>query len=232
MGAQKEIRHRADLSDHLAAERTFLAWIRTGLALTGFGFVLARFSLILQEFQYTRHITSTRPYELSPWFGTALIAVGVAVYIISAWHHIRLVRRLDRGGPLPSRPSTEAVAIALFLALVGLVMVIYLVSVWNYRYPDSGNGGEPSMTPAAGKVIVTKAGSHSADPTLEKPEAMLRAGDGGAESGIFRNADFPPRASKGETSCQKCGQCRSLVPAVPLNSLNWRSKSRALDKCV
>ena len=32
-------------SDYLAAERTFLAWIRTGLALMGFGFVVARFGL-------------------------------------------------------------------------------------------------------------------------------------------------------------------------------------------
>jgi hypothetical protein len=34
-------------SDYLAAERTFLAWIRTGLALMGFGFVVARFGLFL-----------------------------------------------------------------------------------------------------------------------------------------------------------------------------------------
>ena len=31
-----------------AAERTFLAWIRTGLALMGFGFVVARFGLFLR----------------------------------------------------------------------------------------------------------------------------------------------------------------------------------------
>lgn len=109
MGASTEMKQRADLSDHLAAERTFLAWIRTGLALTGFGFLLARFSLILQETQYTRHIPSARPFEMSPWFGTVLIAVGVIVYLLSAWHHLRLVRELDRGGPFPSRPSTKVI---------------------------------------------------------------------------------------------------------------------------
>ena len=41
----------AGLSDSLAAERTFLAWIRTGLALMGFGFVVARFGLFLQQLQ-------------------------------------------------------------------------------------------------------------------------------------------------------------------------------------
>ena len=31
-----------------AAERTFLAWIRTGLALMSFGFVVSRFELFLR----------------------------------------------------------------------------------------------------------------------------------------------------------------------------------------
>ena len=51
MDAPKEMRKRADLRDYLAAERPFLAWIRTGLALMGFGFVVARFGAFLQQFQ-------------------------------------------------------------------------------------------------------------------------------------------------------------------------------------
>ncbi len=43
MDAPKEMSPRADLRDYLAAERTFLAWIRTGLALMGFGFVCSAF---------------------------------------------------------------------------------------------------------------------------------------------------------------------------------------------
>ncbi len=34
---------------YMAAERTFLAWIRTGIAFMGFGFVVARFGLFLRE---------------------------------------------------------------------------------------------------------------------------------------------------------------------------------------
>jgi inner membrane protein YidH len=123
--------HAADLRDSLAAERTLLAWIRTGLALMGFGFVVARFGLFLQQVQLIQqHATAAAPsYGESLWFGTALIALGVVVNLLSAWHHLRLVRDLDQGRTIASRPSKQAVLVALLLALVGLAMAIYLVSV-------------------------------------------------------------------------------------------------------
>src|SRR2546429_7603792 len=37
------------VTDHLANERTFLAWIRTGLSIIAFGFVVERFGLLLRE---------------------------------------------------------------------------------------------------------------------------------------------------------------------------------------
>ena len=36
-------------SNHLANERTFLAWVRTALSLLGLGFVLARMGLFLRQ---------------------------------------------------------------------------------------------------------------------------------------------------------------------------------------
>ena len=121
--------HRASLSDYLAAERTLLAWIRTGLALMGFGFVVARFGLFLQQLETVQRDPYEHAYGLSLWFGTALIALGVVVNVFSGWHHLRLVRQLDLGEATRSSVSTQAVAIAFFLALVGLAMAIYLVSV-------------------------------------------------------------------------------------------------------
>ena len=175
MNAPAQTTQRADLRDFLAAERTFLAWIRTGLALMGFGFVVARFGLFLQQLQFIQQAPSAPSYGLSLWFGTALIVLGVVVNLLSAWHHLRLVRELDRGGPVPSRPSTQAVLVALFLALVGLAMAIYLVSVRGSANLRPENNEEVSMTPAIAKGIIDKPSNHSVEQTVDRLKNILQS---------------------------------------------------------
>src|SRR5207245_6585471 len=115
-----------DLRDYLAEERTFLAWIRTGLALMGFGFVVARFGVFLEESQIARGGSAAEPHRLSLWFGTAFIAVGVAVNLLSIRRHLRLVGELNRVQFADHRPSQRAVIVASLLALVGVAMALYL----------------------------------------------------------------------------------------------------------
>ena len=129
MNGPADSKPSAALSDYLAAERTLLAWIRTGLALMGFGFVVARFGLFLQQLQIIEHAPSARSYGLSLWFGTALISFGVVVKAYSGWRFGQLIRKLDRGETTQPYPSIQAVAMALFLALVGLAMMVYLISI-------------------------------------------------------------------------------------------------------
>lgn len=167
----------ADLRDLLAAEPTFLAWIRRGLALMGFGFVVARFGLFLQQLEFIQRLPSAESFGLSLWFGTALIATGVVVNVLSAWHHLLLVRELQLGGVVPPRPSTQAVAVALFLALVGLAMAIYLLSVRGSANANAHteNDKEASMAPAANKGIIDKPSNHSVDQTVEKLKNILQS---------------------------------------------------------
>ena len=165
----------ADLRDYLAAERTLLAWIRTGLALMGFGFVVARFALFLQQVQVVQHAPSVQSSGLSLWFGTSLIGAGVAVLVFAAWHHWLLVGKMNRGQLVTSRSQTLAVATCLFLALVGIGMAIYLISVGDSAHSLSENGKEISMVPNTSNGFLSQPSNHSVDETLEKLKRILQA---------------------------------------------------------
>jgi putative membrane protein len=117
----------ADLRDYLAEERTFLAWLRTGMALMGFGFVVAHFGVFADEPHMTQHASGVPPHELSLWFGTALIASGVTVNLFSARRYMRLVGELNRGQFVHRSLSKQGLIVALFLALLGIAMTIYMI---------------------------------------------------------------------------------------------------------
>lgn len=109
-----------------AAERTFLAWIRTGLGLMGVGFALSRFGLFLREF-HGHGAAAPQHTGLTVDSGVALVALGVAVNIAAIAHHVRTVRKLRTGQWVPGQVATGAVALAAILALVGIASGIYLV---------------------------------------------------------------------------------------------------------
>jgi putative membrane protein len=80
----------------LAAERTFLACIRTGLALMAFGFVVARFSLFLREMQVPPQGGRVVTPGLSVWFGAAFVLFGVALNAASVLEYRALIHLKKR----------------------------------------------------------------------------------------------------------------------------------------
>lgn len=178
MDASAEAGERATLSDYLAAERTLRAWIRTGLALMGFGFVVARFGLFLQQLQIVQHASSVQSYGLAVWFGTALIAAGIAVNLFSGWHHLRLIRTMELGRAVRPHTTALAVATSVFLALVGLGMAIYLLSVRGTTRIDSGNNSlsnrETPMATTTENGIISIPSNQSVDETVEKLRGILQ----------------------------------------------------------
>jgi putative membrane protein len=116
----------ADPNTYFAEERTFLAWIRTGIALMGFGFVVARFGLFLRELASLRTLPQFETSSLSVPLGTALLVAGVLVNILASVRHVRIVRALNTGEPIVTKPSTMGILVALGLAVAGLTMAVYL----------------------------------------------------------------------------------------------------------
>jgi inner membrane protein YidH len=112
---------------HFAAERTFLAWIRTGLSLMGFGFVVARFGLFLKEM--SGHAPGVKTYGFSLWAGSAMVLLGAMMNLAAVARHLEVIRRLNRGESIVSRPSPIGIAVGILLGLVGIAMVVFLVAV-------------------------------------------------------------------------------------------------------
>ncbi|HOB75178.1 MAG TPA: DUF202 domain-containing protein [Phycisphaerae bacterium] len=110
-----------------AAERTLLAWIRTGLAMMGFGFVVARFGWFLREMAMSRGVALPHRGGVSEWVGVTLILLGVAVNVLAAVQHFRFVRRFNQGEMPRAKPASMGVILSAVLALLGLGLAGYLV---------------------------------------------------------------------------------------------------------
>jgi putative membrane protein len=112
---------------YFAAERTLLAWIRTGLALMGFGFIVARFGLFLRELAAVHPERPAQGTSFSLALGLALVVLGVVVTALAAARHARYMSRL-RAGLVDVPGSTSLVtALALILSLLGLAIAVLLV---------------------------------------------------------------------------------------------------------
>jgi putative membrane protein len=110
---------------YFAAERTLLAWLRTGLGIMAFGFVVARFGLFLRLVQ-----AQGAPMGgdgASQYLGAALVSLGVVASAAGAVQYFRFCRRLPR----KDLPETGAVRVPLTLAgtlvALGLVLVVLLL---------------------------------------------------------------------------------------------------------
>jgi len=119
----KQVDTSKKVTDHLANERTFLAWIRTGLATITFGFVVERFGLLLRELGFKGN-TTVIPYHLSSFFGVCLTVLGVIMMIVAllAFLHNRRSIDAERFHPSASFP----IILTILASLVGVLLAIYL----------------------------------------------------------------------------------------------------------
>ena len=118
----------SDLREYLAAERTTLAYVRTGLSMMGIGFVVARFGLVLRIMQMNSQQPPHSSSGRSLWIGTGLVIMGSLVNVLATWQYWRQVQQLNERMSANAKASWLAVSLALALAAVGIAMAAYLVS--------------------------------------------------------------------------------------------------------
>src|SRR5947209_20182579 len=83
------------VTDHLANERTFLAWIRTGLATITFGFVVERFGLVVLELDPKTQSLFVLSFHASSLIGVALTVLGVIILVFALIDFLRNRRAID-----------------------------------------------------------------------------------------------------------------------------------------
>jgi len=121
----------ADPRIYMAAERTFLSWLRLGLAFMGFGFVIARFGLFLREIAATTDKVVVRPDSgFSLPGGIVLIVAGIVITLLAGFRHRRYIRALDRGQFRETYGMIFSMGVTIFLAVVGLTVAVYLAVLW------------------------------------------------------------------------------------------------------
>lgn len=114
---------------YFAAERTLLAWIRTGLTVMGFGFVVARFGLflrLLDSQQGHTRATATLHTPMSSFVGIALVVIGAVAMFVAARQYRRFTALLPSGDVPPSHAPMIPVALAAALGCLGILLAIYL----------------------------------------------------------------------------------------------------------
>jgi putative membrane protein len=114
-----------DLRVYFAAERTLLAWVRTGITVMAFGFVIARFGLFLR---FVRHdAAEASAVGSSALLGAAMVWLGVAALAGGALQYQAFCRRLAA----TERPARIAVGFSLTLAwalaLTGVLLGVVLL---------------------------------------------------------------------------------------------------------
>jgi putative membrane protein len=113
-------------TNHLANERTFLAWVRTSVAVVVFGFAIGRFAIALRQLTAMQgHPTKTT--GVSVWMGMVSILGGVAMVIAGLLRYRKTRSLLERGKFEPAGFMVDLVTI--LTVMFGLALAGYLLYV-------------------------------------------------------------------------------------------------------
>jgi putative membrane protein len=111
-----------------AAERTLLAWVRSGLTVMALGFVVARFGLFLTVLGASNMASeiSQRTHRGSNVLGITLVILGAAAIMVALYNHRIYVRSLP-AEDVPALPMPWFTSfLSWSLAVIGLVLAAYL----------------------------------------------------------------------------------------------------------
>jgi len=117
----REIPSENRASEHLANERTFLAWVRTTIALISLGFVLARIGPWLSESETQAPHLITKAWPV----GMGLVIFGALLTMLAAWRYDAVNREIEAGLVKTDPALVWSVTVA--ITLVSGVLILYML---------------------------------------------------------------------------------------------------------
>ncbi len=114
--------------DHLANERTLLAWVRLAVGMFAFGFVVARFGLFLNEMSLATPLHSRLATWHSLFLGLAFVASGIVLVVIALTRYLVVERDIEAGMVVSRRNG--AYAVFGISVVAGLLLIVYLALSW------------------------------------------------------------------------------------------------------
>jgi putative membrane protein len=122
----EEDKKRPGANEHLANERTFLAWVRTSIGIMAFGFVVVKFSLFVKQMSVIVGKENTQhPHGYSGAVGIFLVAVGMVTAGLAYISYRRTEKQLRDGKYQHS--SLMITLLTGFIFLMSLLVIVYLI---------------------------------------------------------------------------------------------------------
>lgn len=111
-----------------AAERTLLAWVRSGIAVMALGFVVAKFGLFLSLLSASNSANSAlhSSNSISKYFGVTLVIIGVVITLGAELNHHLYVKTLPPEDVPKLAISWLGNLLTVSIGLVGLLLASYL----------------------------------------------------------------------------------------------------------
>ncbi|WP_018614600.1 YidH family protein [Segetibacter koreensis] len=113
-------------TDHLANERTFLAWIRTSIALMGFGFVIVKFALFIRQISIAlgeKVVIQGKGY--SAMIGVYMVALGAIMALLAYFRYRNIEKQLNDNVYFPSKWLSTLVTLSIVVG--SILLVLYLL---------------------------------------------------------------------------------------------------------
>jgi len=111
-----------------AAERTLLAWLRTGLTVMAIGFVVARFGLFVRLLSLeARAAAEQARFDPSAVLGVLFVVAGALAILVATVQHRRFVATLAPSDLPPSYNRAFAVLLSAAIGVLGLLLAVYLI---------------------------------------------------------------------------------------------------------